>query len=236
MEEARAQIGIARSFLYPQVNVNGGGSVQQVSRASEPSQTLTASRTFQNWLFGFGLAWEFDVFGRIRREAEAATANYMSSDHYQSYPIDTIEGSPLYQSSVKARRIAEPRHLIPALILSALVAYALVWIPRNFQVAFIGYVWGLFLIVDTTHLSNIIGYRAGRHGLHGKQFLHLRTGYLIQMGRYLALTVFISLLAVCSASPFIVGVAIAGMTSTIRQLLWLRRIPAIDSADEPPVT
>ena len=106
------------------------------------------------------------------------------SDHYQSYPVNTIEGSPLYQSSVKARRIAEPKHLLPALILSVLVAYALVWIPRNFQVAFIGYVWGLFLIVDTTHLGNFLGYRAGRHGLHGKQFLHLRTGYLIQMGRY----------------------------------------------------
>ena len=157
-------------------------------------------------------------------------------DHYQSYPINTIEGSPLYQSAVKARRIAEPRHLIPALILSVLVANALVWIPENFQVAFIGYVWGLFLIVDTTHFGNIIGYRAGRHGLHGKQFLHLRTGYLIQMGRYLALTIFLGLLAVFSASPFIVGVAIAGMTSTIRQLLWLRRIPAIDPADEPPVT
>ncbi len=157
-------------------------------------------------------------------------------DHYQSYPINTIEGSPLYQSSVKARRIAEPRHLIPALILSVFVAVALVWIPEIFQVAFIGYVWGLFLIVDTTHLSNLIGYRAGRYGLHGKQFLHLRTGYLIQMGRYLAMTVFLSLLAVCSASPFIVGVAIASMTSTIRQLLWLRKIPAIDAADEPPVT
>ena len=117
-----------------------------------------------------------------------------------------------------------------------LVAFALVWIPQNFQVAFIGYVWGLFLIVDTTHLGNFIGYRAGRHGLHGKQFLHLRTGYLIQMGRYLALTVFLSILAVFSASPFIVGVAIAGMTSTIRQLMWLRRIPVIDAADEPPIT
>ena len=33
------------------------------------------------------------------------------ADHYQSYPINTIEGSPLYQSSVKARRIAEPKHI-----------------------------------------------------------------------------------------------------------------------------
>ena len=188
-----------------------------------------------HWLIGvvtFFLMWG-DWFLTILQERE----RYLHyAEHYQSYPVNTIEGSPLYQSSVKARRIAEPRHLIPALILSVLVAYALVWIPGNFQVAFIGYVWGLFLIVDTTHLGNIIGYRAGRHGLHGKQFLHLRTGYLIQMGRYLALTVFISLLAVCSASPFIVGVAIAGMTSTFRQLLWLRRIPAIDAADKPPFT
>ncbi|HSN94079.1 MAG TPA: hypothetical protein VLR89_03340, partial [Anaerolineaceae bacterium] len=157
-------------------------------------------------------------------------------DHYQSYPINTIEGSPLYQSSVKARRIAEPKHILPALILSVLVAFALVWIPQNFQVAFIGYVWGLFLIVDTTHLGNIIGYRASRHGLHGKQFLHLRTGYLIQMGRYFAFTVFLSLLAVFSASPFIIGVAIAGLTSTLRQLFWLRKMPAFNAADEPPVT
>ncbi len=187
------------------------------------------------WLTGvatFFLMWG-DWLLTILQERER---HLHYGDHYQSYPINTIEGSPLYQSSVKVRRIAEPRHLIPALILSVLVAYALVWIPENFQVAFIGYVWGLFLIVDTTHLGNIIGYWAGRHGLHGKQFLHLRTGYLIQMGRYLALTVFISLLAVFSASPFILGVAIAGMTSTIRQFLWLGRIPAIDLADEPPVT
>jgi len=158
------------------------------------------------------------------------------AEHYQSYPINTIEGSPLYQSSVKARRIAEPKHLIPALILSVVVAYALVWIPQNFKVAFIGYVWGLFLIVDTTHLGNLIGYRAGRHGLHGKQFLHLRTGYRIQMGRYLALAAFLIFLAVCSASPFIMGVAIAGMTSAARQLIWLRRIPGIEPDDAPPVT
>jgi hypothetical protein len=73
-------------------------------------------------------------------------------------------------------------------------------------------------------------------GYMASKFLHLRTVYLIQMGRYLALAAFLSLLAVCSAPPFIVGVAIAGVMSAVRQLLWLRRIPAIDAADEPPVT
>jgi multidrug efflux system outer membrane protein len=80
VEEARAQIGVVRSFLYPQVNFNFGGSAQQVSRASDPPQSVGGNRNFQNWLTGFGMVWEFDVFGRIRREAEAATANYMSSE------------------------------------------------------------------------------------------------------------------------------------------------------------
>jgi hypothetical protein len=122
------------------------------------------------WITGiatFFLMWS-DWLLTILQERECQL-HY--AEHYQSYPVNTIEGSPLYQSSVKARRIAEPKHLIPALILSALVVYALVWIPQNFQVAFIGYVWGLFLIVDMTHLGNFIGYQAGRHGLHGKQIL-----------------------------------------------------------------
>ncbi|MGH7810274.1 MAG: TolC family protein, partial [Candidatus Binatia bacterium] len=83
VEEARAQIGFARSFLYPQVNFSSGGSVQQVSRASEPPQALGASRTFQNWLLGFGMAWELDVFGRIRREAEAATGVFLATEQAQ---------------------------------------------------------------------------------------------------------------------------------------------------------
>jgi hypothetical protein len=156
------------------------------------------------------------------------------AEHYESYPVNTIEGSPLYQKVVKTKRIAEPRHLIPALILSVIVAFSLVWVPENFRVALIGYVWGLYLIVDTTHLGNLLGYRAGRHGLHGKLYLHQRTGYVIQMGRYMALALFLIVLAVCSASLFVVGVAVAGVSSAARQLVWMRRIPAIDAADEPP--
>jgi len=32
------------------------------------------------------------------------------------------------------------------------VAYALAWIPRSFHVVFVGYMWGLFLIVDISSL------------------------------------------------------------------------------------
>src|SRR5258707_13529407 len=75
---------MAGSFLYPQVNVNGGGIAQQVSRLTEPTQTLTSThRNFQNWLWGFSLAWEFDVFGRIRREAESATGVFLATGQAQ---------------------------------------------------------------------------------------------------------------------------------------------------------
>jgi multidrug efflux system outer membrane protein len=80
VEEARAQIGVARSFLYPQVSLNGTGSAQQVSRASEPPQSFGSNRTFQNWFGLFSMVWEIDVFGRIRREAEAATATYFATE------------------------------------------------------------------------------------------------------------------------------------------------------------
>src|SRR5499426_1458273 len=44
VEEARANIGIVRSFLFPEINFIGAGSAQQVSRATDPPQSLGARR------------------------------------------------------------------------------------------------------------------------------------------------------------------------------------------------
>jgi multidrug efflux system outer membrane protein len=90
VEEARAQIGIVRSFLYPQINFGGNGSVQQVSRVTDPPESFGANRNFQNLLLGFSLAWELDVFGRIRREAEAATAIYLATEQAQRGVLITL--------------------------------------------------------------------------------------------------------------------------------------------------
>lgn len=154
--------------------------------------------------------------------------------HYESYPIDTIEGSSILRSAVAQRRFVHRRHLLPALVLSGAVAYAVTVIPKHWLAPFAGYVWGLFLIVDSTHLGNLIGYRAGRRGLHGKIWMHQRTGYVIQMGRYLALAALLIVLAAVSGSPFIAGVAVAGLTSALRQIVWLRRTPAVPPDDAPP--
>jgi multidrug efflux system outer membrane protein len=81
VEEARAQAGVVRSFLYPQLNFNSlSSSAQQVSRVTEPSQVSGANRTFQNWVLGLSLAWELDVFGRIRRQSESANAVYVATE------------------------------------------------------------------------------------------------------------------------------------------------------------
>ena len=90
VEQARAQIGITRSFLFPQVNFGVNGTTQQVSRATEPPQSFGADRTFRNLMLGFGLAWELDVFGRIRRESEAATAVYLATEQAQRGVLITL--------------------------------------------------------------------------------------------------------------------------------------------------
>ena len=90
VEQARAQVGVTRSFLFPQVNFNANGTLQQVSRASEPPQSLGTDRTFRNLLLGFGLAWEIDVFGRIQRETEAATAVYFATEQARRGVLITL--------------------------------------------------------------------------------------------------------------------------------------------------
>ena len=90
VEQARAQIGITRSFLFPQVSVGTSGTTQQVSRATDPPQSFGADRTFRNLLLGFGLAWELDVFGRIRRESEASTAVYLATEQAQRGVLITL--------------------------------------------------------------------------------------------------------------------------------------------------
>jgi len=80
VEEARAQAGIARSFLFPEINLTGGYGAQQASRLSEPPQGTRNQKTYQNYSAGVGLSWEIDLFGRLRREKEAAFAAYLATD------------------------------------------------------------------------------------------------------------------------------------------------------------
>jgi len=155
------------------------------------------------------------------------------SKHYESYPVNTIEGNPALRESISNLRILNPRHLTASLIISAAVPVLILFIPDIFQEIFLGYIWGLYLIVCSQHFSNLIGYRVSRKGLHGKLWLHQRTGYLIQSGRYFSMTLFLLILSILSESQIIAGVTCAALISSLRLYVRKMKISPIGKGDFP---
>jgi outer membrane protein, multidrug efflux system len=87
VEEARARAGIAKSFFYPQVDGVASYNVRQASNVVEQDDT-----THQSGDYGFRLAWELDLFGRIRREHESATALALASEQGRRGVLVTLVG------------------------------------------------------------------------------------------------------------------------------------------------
>ena len=62
----RARAGIAKSFLYPQVD--GGANYRaRGATSAEPDETDDEDTFHQSASYGFQLAWELDLFGKLRR-------------------------------------------------------------------------------------------------------------------------------------------------------------------------
>src|SRR5262245_7920101 len=91
VEEMRARAGIAKSFLYPQVDALGNYSVRQASN-SKDQENGGEDTTHQSGVYGFQLSWELDLFGRIRREREAATALALASEQGRRGVLVTLIG------------------------------------------------------------------------------------------------------------------------------------------------
>ncbi len=73
VEEARAQYGVARSEMLPAVEY--GGSSQ---RGRDPFTTGGDSES--RFSASAALSWELDMWGRIRRQSEAAWAEYLATE------------------------------------------------------------------------------------------------------------------------------------------------------------
>ena len=73
--EARAQLGIAGSGLYPQL--------QQLTRSGVAGRAETSptgpTTSFGSYGAAFDIAWEMDFWGKYRRGIEAADASYFAS-------------------------------------------------------------------------------------------------------------------------------------------------------------
>lgn len=75
--QAKAVVGPARLLLLPQVAARGGlereqSSVERASSGDRTETTQTAS---------LDLSWELDLWGRLRRESEAAGAELLAAEH-----------------------------------------------------------------------------------------------------------------------------------------------------------
>ena len=85
IEQARAQVGVAAADLYPQLGYQGSAERQKIFfTPTFPSSTFNL---FQGAL---NVAWEIDVWGRIRRATEAARAQFLASEEARRGIVVTL--------------------------------------------------------------------------------------------------------------------------------------------------
>jgi NodT family efflux transporter outer membrane factor (OMF) lipoprotein len=77
VKEARARLGIVTGDQYPLVDAVGDASLLQSSTNIEPGTPLV---TTSRHTVGLDASWELDLFGRVRRSIEAATADLEATE------------------------------------------------------------------------------------------------------------------------------------------------------------
>ncbi len=81
VEQARALVGTARADLFPQIGYDGGiGQSHSTSQLSVQTPRGMTSDAFRGI---FNLAWELDVWGRIRHATDAALAELLASEEFR---------------------------------------------------------------------------------------------------------------------------------------------------------
>jgi multidrug efflux system outer membrane protein len=75
VEEARNEIIVARADMLPQAGYEGRAFREKAAIAASPR-----NGTFNLFLATFNLAWEIDVWGRVRRATEAARADWLAAE------------------------------------------------------------------------------------------------------------------------------------------------------------
>jgi outer membrane protein, multidrug efflux system len=87
VDRARAQAGIAKSFLYPQIDASAAYTVQRNTSSSEevlPGEVRqnpdSGDDALHGGLYDVPLSWEVDLFGKIRRGHEHAVAAMLATE------------------------------------------------------------------------------------------------------------------------------------------------------------
>src|SRR5215471_14992458 len=88
--EAAAQLGVTRSFLLPTVDGTAAVSRERVSQERFLPPPAGVSPEGNTFALGLALNWEVDIWGRIRRQTEAARADLLAAEWAQRAVLVTV--------------------------------------------------------------------------------------------------------------------------------------------------
>lgn len=77
VEQARAEVGVPASQLFPQIEYQGTAARE---KSFVPLNQSQGNITFNTFAGLFNVAWELDIWGRIRRATEAARASLFAQE------------------------------------------------------------------------------------------------------------------------------------------------------------
>lgn len=80
VKEARAQLGVARSALFPHLDSGFGPLRQRTSNASQGLPADASNPPTTLWRAQFGISYEADLFGRVSSATHAAAADTQQSE------------------------------------------------------------------------------------------------------------------------------------------------------------
>lgn len=83
-------LGVVGSQAYPQLGYSGGASRTRASREGQPPIPEPANPYFTLYQAALGATWQVDLFGRVRRQSEAAQAQVYASEQAQRGVVLTL--------------------------------------------------------------------------------------------------------------------------------------------------
>jgi multidrug efflux system outer membrane protein len=93
VEAAAAVLTQARAPLYPQVGYQGQGIRERVSEDTATPVPSTVANPQSQFQLLAGASWEIDLWGRIRRQSEAARANLLATEEARRGVILSLVGA-----------------------------------------------------------------------------------------------------------------------------------------------
>ncbi len=80
VDEARGELGVTRSQLFPQFDARAGYSYRGIPSALIPGEAGNINLETDIYRLGGALSWELDVWGQLRRATEASRAELMATE------------------------------------------------------------------------------------------------------------------------------------------------------------